>query len=417
MAAALSCASTAALAAPVGDGTAPYLTASGTVAQEHNLYRLAPGQAAPAGASRDDTVHTSGASAAFDKRWGRHRLRMEGTLRQTSHDRNRQLDGTSGNFSLASELEVRGPVSLSLSYLEGKTLRMPLRGEVASTADTQRNVVDTQQAQVVARFGTATRLGAELGVEDYRIGYSAPGFMRLDRRQDSATARLVYRRPALAQLSAAVRVTEGRYPHFRPLAGGGFQADRFSRQDVEFGVDWLASPSSSLTVKGGPSRIHHADGGLRDTSAVTGRVAWLLRPTGKLRLGLEGWHEIGQSSQAAEALENPAYATTNRTQSALRLSVNEDLTGKIALSASATFTRFAQASTLVAAGAAGPALLAASSDEADRVVNLALGARWELSRNVVLSCDLKRERWHSTSKLPDGVLSQGVGCTGQLLLW
>lgn len=379
--------------------------------RDSNIYRLPDSvDALPSGRQRSDSILTTSLVAGLDQPISRQRLRADVSLRSNRFADNGALDNNGYGLRLAWDGATVGRVSGSLSVQADRSL---VRFEASSAAGGQleRNIADTRQADATLRIGLVTKLSGEIGYTHQQAQYSAAAFDSREYRQGVLRAGLRYAPSDLLGLSLVLRGTEGRYPRFIPVIGGGFLADDYNGRNVDLLAQVAPSGASQLDARVSVGRTRYDQLTARDLSGVTGQIGWTWRPSGKLRLETRWLRDRGQDSEPADFVASGRIVDTSRVSDSLSLALNYAWTAKVSLSAAGRTTRRELVDTRPL-GAAGTQVRSGS----DHTDSWQLAARWTPTRAITLGCDVGRERRSADGPLSSDYAVTTAGCFGQMLL-
>lgn len=388
-------------ACAAGAETSPYyLGVAQSLTHDSNLLRTRDGEAPPDGRSRSDTVSNTSLVAGIDQPISRQRLHGSATVSATRYRDNDDFDGTTYVLDLGLDWETAGRLSGELSTQAARTLRQDVR-TAEGDALSQANYENSRQADFVARLGSVTPLTFELGAGVKAVDYSADSMAFREYRQRHALAGLRWRPGGSTTFGLGVRRTHSEYPHlFAGLLAD--PEDRRDRDAVDFSIGWAPGGSSSLDLRLSRARTRHEVLDYRDFNATSGALVWKWDPGGRTRMDLRLARDEGQDSEVQTSV-------FSRTTDSLRLQMQHELTGKVALDARVLlFRRTLRGSPLAVDVAEGR----------DSGSHFGLGARWQATRGLTLACDASRERRGSNSdaRLSSAYHATVLGCSAQLVL-
>jgi hypothetical protein len=401
-----------------------YVGIAQSFGHESNLLRLADGQATPAGASQADTLSSTALLAGIDQPFGRQRLKGDLTLRMNRFNNNDRYNNESYAANLGLDWATANRLSGGLQASANRNLssfNVQQQGTLLA-----RNYEDTRALEANARLGVVTQysLAASLGHREVENTLNQPGIQARNFQQNSGSLGLRWQPSSLLTLSLGVRATDGRYPQFRQLSGGGFEADRFRRDDLELGADYQASGSSMLNVRLSNGKTTYDLATQRNFSGVTGSLNWAWQPTGKLRFNTTLLRDTGQESYAANVAaatgtagtpSTPVTADYSRINTSLRLAAEWAATSKVAVTANVATTR----RNLVASIPDNQGRLRDGTGT-ERTNSLSLGARWAPTRASSVGCTVSTDRFNQsgTGSLAGSSRIKGdaFNCYGQITL-
>ncbi|MBZ8139462.1 hypothetical protein CLD22_06040 [Rubrivivax gelatinosus] len=381
--------------------TSPYyLGVAQSVTRDSNLLRVSDGIATPAGRSRSDTVSNSSLVAGIDQPISRQRLHGSATVSATRYAENDDFDGTTYALDLGLDWETAGRLSGELTTSAARTLRQDVRTSAGATLS-EANYENSRQIDFIARLGGVTPLTFELGAGAKNIDYSADLMAFREYRQRHLLTGLRWRPGGSTTFGLGLRRTHTEYPNlFTGLLAD--PNDRRDRDAVDLSATWAGGGASTLDARLSRSRTRHDVLDARDFSGTSGALSWRWNPGGRTRFDLRLARDEGQDSE----VQTSVYS---RTTDSLRVLVDHELSGKIALNARAlVFRRRLQGSPLDAAVSGGR----------DSGSQFGLGLRWQAMRSLTLGCDASRERRgeNSDPRLSSAYHSAVYGCNAQFIL-
>mgnify|MGYP000844745372 CR=1 FL=1 len=376
---------------------------------DSNVFRLGDGKNPPSGLVRSDNITTATLLAGFDQPVGRQRVFGSATLRDNRFASNDLLDGSGYAANLGLDWSSIERLSGTLQMRASRDMAF-IAPEVGFTVQPSRNVASSRQVDNVVRLGLVSRWQAEVGMGLRSIDYSAIEYASREYDSHWASMGLRYKPSAALSFGVAYRGTRGKYPHYRLLPGGTWQADRFTQRDLDFTATWTVSGASSLSSRLSIERVSFDEATRRDFDGLTGELRWNWQPTGKLRVTTSLLRDTGRDS----VLNTYQFITgtdISRTSNALSARADYEITGKITGYAGASYAERALVDTTsTALGAQTP------REDRDRTTSLNLGLRWAVSRSLLFSCE-----WSHQKRSAAGVLSvpygtDVYGCVGQFVL-
>ncbi len=365
-----------------------YLGSSLSLNHVSNVYRL-PEAEVP----NSDQVASLALLAGIDKAFGRQRVRLDANLRHNAYRRDKGLNNNSYGLSAALDWQAFSKLSGSVSLRSNRQLaeyNVSTQVEVIR----QKNIEQTDQAQLSLRYGLAGKLALEGGLGHQRREFSAPQYRLLNYQQDSASAGLVWRPSGDLRLGLTARHTEGE--GFSRVFIFTVRND-YRRQDLELGGGWTASAASHLSGRLSLSRIDNTTSAVRDYSGVTGRLSWIWEPGAKLRFTTTVARDTVQENYASGAAGGSSEV--NRVANSLNLAANYALTAKIALDAGLQLRHLDRQG-------------AGESDDRSHGINL--GLRWQPSRATTLGCQVNSDR-RSSDLATLNYSASSYGCYAQIM--
>lgn len=399
------------LAGAAAAQTSPwYIGAAQTVTHESNVYRLADGQPAPAGVSKSDLIASTSLLAGLDQSFGRQRVYGNASLRSSKFQDNEVLDNEGYALRAGLDWSTADRLSGNLDLRADRNLaRFNTDTEIGLL--TRQNVEQSHQLSAAVRLGVVTEYTAEATLEHRTVDYSAPEYDERENRQTAAALGLRWRPAGGTVLGAGLRHVRGEYPRFQPLAGGGFLADRYTRNGLDLvgGLDLSGASRVEARATLGRTRYEQAD--QRGFSGVTGSLSWDWRPTAKLRLLSRLARDSGQDSSYSNDSLVDGIVDYSRTTTALTLRADYAASAKIRLTAGLNLAQRDLVRTLPP-----DALIPADARGRERLVELSFGATWEPTRSLVFGCDAGHEQRSVSGTLSLPYSAGRLGCYGQVFL-
>lgn len=377
--------------------TSPYYLGVGAgLTHVSNLYRLS--DTSP---QSSDWVGSMSLRAGVDQTYGRQRLVLDAALRQQRYRRNSALDNSGYSLSGGYSWEAFEKLSGTFGGSASRSLASFNPGDRPSVAE--RNEQHNQQLNAQVRYGLGGAWQVEGGAGWLRERYSLASYRPYNYRQHSSNAGLNYRpRPGL-RLGLSARMTRGSY--YERVVAGGIGED-LDRKELGLALDWEPGGASSYNARLGHARTTYGASAGNNVSGLTASLQWNWQPSSKLRLSTQLARDAGLDSSSM--LSGQVRAENNRSSTSLRLSLDYELTAKIALNAALLNTRRELSYTNNLG-------LAINGHDSNRV--LSLGASWTPWRNTQLGCQYSHEQRSSAStqfSLPYS--ANAFGCSAQLML-
>lgn len=399
------------LAGAAAAQTSPwYVGASQSVTHESNVYRLPDGAPPPPGISKSDLIASTSLLAGLDQAFGRQRAYGTATLRSSRFQDNGVLDNEGYALRAGLDWSTAERLSGNLDLRADRSLaRFNTDTEIGLL--TRQNVEHTRQIAAAVRLGVVTEYTAEATLEHRTVDYSAPEYDERENRQTAVTLGLRWRPSGGTVLGAGLRHVKGEYPRFQPLPGGGFQADRYTRNGLDLTGGLDLSGASRIEARATIGRTRYEQAEQRGFSGVTGSLSWDWRPTAKLRLLSRLSRDSGQDSSYSGDPFVDGVIDYSRTTTALTLRADYAATAKIRLNLGLNLARRDLVRTLPP-----DALFPADASGRENLTELSLGLTWEPTRSLVFGCDAGHERRSVSGTLSLPYTAGRFGCYGQVFL-
>ncbi|WP_349745217.1 outer membrane beta-barrel protein [Roseateles cavernae] len=373
-----------------------YLGASLGVTHVSNIYRSTPGQP-----SNSDNVTTATLLAGLDQRIGRQRLFGDASIRANHYENNRTLRNNGYALNAGVDWQTIERLSGQLSVNSNRSLAQFNPGNGAPNI-TKKNIEQTDQARASVRYGLVSLLSLDGSLTHRRRDYSASEYDRYDYSQNAVSLGVTYRPSSALSLGVAGRYTDGKYPHFRPVTNG-FEADDYTRKDIDLTGTWVASGASTLTGRLSFSKRDASQASSRDFSGGTGSISWKWQPTAKLLINSNLMRDSGDETSFST---NGLISDYSRITTSASVNASYELTGKIMLDAGLS---------LADRDLTDP-FLNTQLKSGDKTTTLSLGGRWAVNRSTTLGCQLNRDKRTGLSTLSTPYSANSYGCYAQLMV-
>ena len=386
----------------------PYsLGASVSLGSDDNLFRTAPGT------EIRDRYATLSVFGGVDQSIGRQRLQANATLRRSQFKERRELDNTGYNVKLGWNGATEGDVSWDLSYETNR--RLGSYGNIVASGLQVANIETTDLALAKLQLGLLALWVADVTLSHRDIDDSAAAYAGDRLRVDAIGLGLTWNPLGPVSASIGPRYTRGHYPQARTNADGSAEADDFVRQDIDFGLRWVASGASTLSARLSLTRQRADRFRERDVDGATGQLGWRWDVTGKTRFNASLSRDTGSESSfftqtvLGESLRGSG--DTSRLTNSASARIDYEATGKISLSLSGQYAqRRLSATSQLADGTV------ISESGTDRRASASLGARYAPTRNSVLGCGVGYERRGTRTTLSSAYRVNTVSCSAELSL-
>ena len=391
-------ASFAALTLPLANAsaeTSPYYFGGGLgVTQVSNVYR-------ESGGGNGDTVGTATLLAGLDQRLGRQRLFGDASVQQNRYRSNSLLNNRSYSAKVGLDWETLERLSGTLNG--GKTRALATYNVGSGIAPIfKKNVEDNTELNAVARLGLVTRYSLEAVAGTRSRRYSAIEYARLQLDQNRYSLGVAYQPSADLRLGLAARLTRDKYPR-ATLTNGDYAAAEFERKDLDLTGRWTVSGASAFEGRLSTGRSSVKLGVGSDFSGLTGLITWSWRPLARWAFSTSVSRDTGLETSFFNVSGTRLNSDLNRITTAVQLSAAYELSSKVALNSSASFSKSDRSRDSFALG------------EYDRDSAYNLGLRYQYSRGVQFSCQISHQARDSST--PQYVYTaNSYGCNGQLII-
>ena len=395
--------------------TSPYyLGVAQSVGHESNLLRLNTG-INPDGYSRSDTVSSTSLLAGVDQPIGRQRLRGDVALRTNRYSKNDIYNNQSYTANLGLDWETINRLSGKVSASANRSLltfNNQQQSGLLSGLLRERDYETTKTLDASAQVGVVTQysLYAAAGYRQVDNSLNLPNVQTRNFRQQTLSAGVRWQPSSLLNLGVGLRGTTGRYPQYRHLGNGIYEADSFKRQDIDLTANWAPSGQSTINARLSTGKTDYDLDALRNYSGVTGALTWNWQTSGKLRLTTSLSRDTGQESYGVTVFQTPASADYSRVNTTARLGADWSVSSKVSLNASLAHTDRDLTRNV-------SALPGAASSGKERSEQFSIGARWAPLRSVLLGCNINNDSIRGSGDYAaTNIKSTGYSCYGQLML-
>lgn len=338
--------------------------------------------------------------AGLNQPIGRQRLYVDGRVGRTKYNDLSRFDNTGYNLRAGVEWEALDRLKGDLHYFTNRNRATDAGG----TNNDEKNLETTQEFLFRAQYGLVSLLSLEGELLHRQLDYSNSAFQTNEVKQDAVKLGVIYRPSGLLTLGTGLRHTRGDYVN---RADGGFD-----RNDLEFTARWEATGQSTLEALIAIGRENQDDPAANDVSGTTGYVRWLYKPTGKLNFTTQLSRERGRDSAflatgatGGQVGGQIGDQNQSRVSTALSIAGLWEATAKIGVTADAAYTKRDLSNTGLSTG-----------DGSDRTKILALGIRYEITRNIEASCKVGRESRSTSGTITNPYAANFASCSAQVVL-
>jgi len=372
-----------------------YIGASQAFTHDSNVFRRSENSTLPI---VSDTVSSTGILGGIDQPFGRQRFYANGTAATNRHRNQEQLNNTS--YGLAAGLDWSALERISGNLRLSANQSLANYGDVNAATTTEKNLQKSRQASAAVRYGVATALGIEGGVDHNSIDYTQADDMRTV-RQNGANIGVRWGGGGALSVLVSARASQAKYPTIQ-TSPTTIDSDTVDRRDLDTTVTYVPTGISTFTASVRATHETHSLLGRQNFSGLTGGVTWDYHLSGKVALKAAVSRDTGTATTflqlpVAVAPGLPISTLETFRVDAARLSTSASLqadyslTGKIGLSAN---LRHVSAST--------------SGFAADALTAYGVGVSYQPTRTVSLGCSVNRETRKSVYS------DNTYGCHGEL---
>lgn len=363
------------------DAASPYYVGvSQAFTHDNNVFRRADNGTLPVIA---DTTSSTGVLAGIDQPFGRQRFYANGTAATNRHRNQEQLDNTSYGLTAGLDWSTIERLSGNVHLTTNQSLAN--YGDVNATATTEKNLQKSRQYGATVRYGVASALGIEAGVDHGAIDYTVADDLRTVRQNG---ANLGVRWGGGGPLSVLVsgHTSRSTYPTVQ-ITPTTTAEDKVDRRDLSTTVTYAPTGISTFTGNINLAHETHSLVGRQNFSGVTGGVSWDYRLTGKFSMRASLNRDTGTATTFVPTLVpgpvgGPILGTiellrvdANRLSTTAALDAGYEVTSKISMNAN---MRRLNSS-------------AASGSGSDTLTSYALGVHYLPTRTLTLGCNVSHE--------------------------
>ena len=381
--------------APSQSANPYYFGVSQAFTHDSNVFRRSENSTLPIVA---DTVSSTGILGGIDQPFGRQRFYANGTAATNRHRNQEQLNNTS--YGLAAGLDWSALERLSGNLRLSANQNLANYGDANAATTIEKNLQKSRQASATVRYGVATALGIEAGVDHGAIDYSLPDDLRTV-RQNSANIGLRWGGERALSFLLSGRTSQAKYPRVQTSLTT-FDSDTVDRRDIDATVTYVPTGISTFTGTLRATHEKHSLAGRESFSGLTGGVSWDYRLSGRLAFNASLTRDTGTATTLQQVfvpsvpgLPIGSFQTqqldANRLSTAVMVGANYVLTGKINLNGN--LRRFNSST---------------NGFGSDTVTSYGLGVSYQPTRTVSLGCTANRESRKSVYS------DNTVGCHGEL---
>jgi hypothetical protein len=394
-----------------------------TVSRDSNLYRVEPGQYAVA-----DTVSSTGLKIGLDKSYGRQQYKASLGSAINRYFDSKNLNNTSYdlNFNAASEISDKGLISIY-----GNATQNLARFDVAgyNTVDTVKNTQKSSSTGGQLSYGGNGTLNPYVSINHFQQGFTATSSNYQSSNQNTYGLGTYYSVVPQLNIGLGARITRGDIDYADGL--GGSISNDLSRRDIDLTTNWIASGLSSLYAR--LSSTHETDHyapnpniALLDTKTKswTGEVNWQYTPQGRLSYSINYVRDQGNvgrsydnTSQFGSVLTDLGVTAgklneNNRLADTLNAKLTWDLSYKIKINTSASYTRYHLSQTETNSLSTGSTVSSETPTQKSIYSQYSLGGQYQFSRMLNFYCDVRRiKRTEDAEYRPFNATV--AACTGQ----
>jgi hypothetical protein len=314
-----------------------YFRASETLSYDSNLFRVPDKALLPAGIHGRDGISSTELTVGLDQPYGRQRWLASAGVNANVFKNNDQLNNTGYDLLLGLDWQALSRWAGDVRLTSSQQLASFENYGAQFVANTDKNMEQVNTLSARAQYGLVSLWSLEGTFVHRDVNFSNDSFTDREYRQDQLGFGVNYRPSDLLRLGAAVRHTDGQYPHATTTG-----PDKYKRDDVDLTATWKASGLSTLDGRISATHENHDLIDARDFSGVTGSLGWNYRPTGKTTVDLRLSRDTGTRGNGAPPALDPAataaYLTDSRLSDRIDANVRWEATSKITLRGAAGYS-------------------------------------------------------------------------------
>lgn len=189
-------------------------------------------------------------------------------------------------------------------------------------------------------------------------------------------------------IDTSVQRSEVSYDKYRVSSGLGTKT---TRTDYDLTARWIITGYSQLNGRVGWTQERNDKDSRRDYNGLTGRVAWVYTPAGKMTYSLAADRDTNNAGgfTSFQIANLSQYTSQNRVSTGLTFNASWQATGKVSLDAGLTYRRTREEiSNNITTGNASDTL--GSGKANGKYDSMSLGIKYQALRSLVLSCNVQR---------------------------
>lgn len=257
-----------------------------------NIFRVSTGE-------QRDYYSLTSVTLGLDQPISRQRLYASATADYTAWKGNDQLNGPGYNLLGGVAWEIGSRLTGDARFNLRQAQANPADYGALQTLASQKNRERSGLFDFRGAYGGIGLLALEGLYNHTDIRYSNDAFATRERKSDTLGAGLRVRQTPDLSYGVMWRETRGEYPRGVVVAGG-FAKDEYDRRDIDFNTALRISDLTAFTGRISYTKEDHDAIAARSFSGVTGELAALYRPTGKLELGASLSRDTGSGAQQSQ---------------------------------------------------------------------------------------------------------------------
>ncbi len=403
-------ASESAPSSPASTAAAPnpyYVGVSEALTHDSNVYRIQGGPS--------DNYSSTSVLGGFDQRIGRQRVFGRAGVTASRYQDQDQLNNVSCNLNAGLDWETIERLSGNINVGLARSLATPAAS--ASAPVQSRNIAQVGSVDARARWGGASLLTLEGGLQYSNLDYSDPTYQASESSRTGASLGLYYHPGGPLRLGIAARVDRTKTPRaFVDPVTGEVLSTRLNGRNLDLLADY--DLTGLITANARVSYTRQTNSGIAnaDFSGLTGSLGVNWRPTGKTTVRFDAARDAGFNASAYNTFVfNPGPSglvltpvvglyENNQVTNSAGVSIGYAATAKISANASARYLR----ARLTVVNATGT-----SPDVVDISKIVSLGANYEITRAWGLACNLGHEVREVSGGTAFSYSVNTVGCSTQ----
>ncbi|HEU4459253.1 MAG TPA: hypothetical protein VFR90_09045 [Methylibium sp.] len=259
-----------------------------------------------------DYYSLTSVTVGLDQPISRQRLYASATADYTAWKGNDQLNGPGYNVLAGLGWEVGSRLTGDVRFNLRQAQANPADYGALSGIASQKNRERSGTFDFRGAYGGIGLLAIETLYNHTNIDYSNDAFATRERKSDTLGAGLRVRQTPDLNYGFMWRETRGEYPR-GVVVPGGFLRDEYDRRDIDLSAGLRLSELTAFSGRVSYTKEDHDQIAARSFSGVTGEIAAVYRPTGKLELGASLSRDTGSGNQSSQLAAMTGAGTTGST--------------------------------------------------------------------------------------------------------
>ena len=331
---------------------------------------------------RRDTVSNTGVQVGLKKDYGRQSYKASGTVVAKRYKDTKEYnnDGYSMNLGISSSFLSNWYASADYSNV--KQQQNPEDQGRARYLET----INAQSSSVFLQYGLYGRWSVNGTLNNDKVTYDVQDFN--DRDSVAYRFGLRYSPTDLIYIDTSVQRSEVNYDKYRVASGLGTKT---KRTDYDLTARWIITGYSQLNGRVGWTQERNDKDSRRDYNGLTGRVAWVYTPAGKMTYSLAVDRDTNNAGgfTGLQFSNFSSYTSQNRVSTGLTFNASWQATGKVSLDAGLSYRKTREEITNnITDGNISD--VTGSGKANGKYDSMSLGIKYQALRSLVLSCNVQK---------------------------